>query len=231
LAGASGRVVVAGTDDRIVYGERLGFYGQLVIIQLERQYRGKKVYVLYGHLSKVNVDFLEAVETGDVIGEVGMTGVAIGPHLHLEVRVGENSYADTRNPELWLRPLAGRGTIVGQLLDSDQQFIPDLRITFYRKQTTEQRWEDVATYPSSEVNADGGRRENFVLGDAPVGDYVAKTYVNLHLITADVTVSEGKSSFVTIEAQQYDHDPKLQSMAIVSAGSRREGPSVREIEE
>jgi len=201
LAGASGTVLVAGTDDRIVYGERVGFYGQLVIIQLEQEYRGQKVHVLYGHLSKVHVRFLDEVKAGDAIGEVGMTGVAVGPHLHVEVRVGENSYQDTRNPELWLRPLAGTGTIVGQLLDSGGQFIPGHHITFYRKQVTEQRWEDVTTYPSSEVNPDDAWGENFVLGDVPVADYVIKTYINGHLITADVTVREGESTFVTIEAR------------------------------
>lgn len=200
LAGARGRVIVAGADHRVVYGERLGFYGQLVIIQLEQEYHGKKVYVLYGHLSEVHVDFLQWVEKGHIIGEVGMSGVAIGPHLHLEVRVGENSYDHTRNPELWLHLLPGKGTIAGQLVDSHRQPMPERRITFYRKQTTEERYEDVTTYPGHELNGDEAWEENFVLGDVPAGHYVAKAYVNGRLYTTEITVREGQTAFVFMEA-------------------------------
>lgn len=206
LSSARGRVIVAGTDDRTVHGARVGFYGQLVIIQLEQEYRGQKVYVLYGHLSQVRVHFLQEVEEGDIVGEVGMSGVAIGPHLHLEVRVGGNAYHNTRNPELWLRPLPGRGTIAGRLVDSQGQLIPQQRITFYHEETPNQRWEDVTSYPSSEVNADEEWGENFVLGDVPTGDYLLKTYVNGHLYTAEVSVREGETSFVTIEADSLTGD-------------------------
>ncbi len=198
-AAASGRVIVAGSDERIMYGERVGFYGQLVILQLDQQYHDHKVWVLYGHLSQVHVDFLQEVKEGDLIGEVGMTGVAIGPHLHLEVRVGENSYQHTHNPELWLRPLPGKGTIAGQLLDSQGRPLPEQSLTFYRKESPDRRWQDLTTYPSSEVNADDEWVENFVLGDVPVGEYLTRTYVNGHLYTAEVTVDEAKTSFVTIE--------------------------------
>ncbi|TKJ30687.1 MAG: hypothetical protein CEE40_04125 [Chloroflexi bacterium B3_Chlor] len=201
LAVAKGRVIAAGPDDRIVYGERVGFYGQLLIVQLDQQYHGQKVYVLYGHLAQIHVHFLQRVEEGDIIGEVGMTGVAIGPHLHLEVRVGQNTYHHTRNPELWLRPLPGRGTIAGQLLDSQGRLIPEQSVTFYRRETPDQRWQDVTTYTPREVNTDDGWEENFVLGNVPVGDYVVKAYVNGHLYAADVTVTEGDTSFLTIEAR------------------------------
>ena len=198
LASARGRVIVAGADDRVVYGERLGFYGNLVIIQLERQYNGQKVYLLCGHLSEVHVRFLQMVEEGDVIGEVGMTGVAIGPHLHFEVRVGQNSYENTRNPELWLRTISGKGTIAGSLIDSEEQPIPEHRIEFYHQETPERRWQEVTTYPATDVNSDEEWEENFVLGDAPVGDYLAKCYVNGKLYTTEVSVREGETSFVTI---------------------------------
>jgi hypothetical protein len=198
-AAASGRVIVAGSDERIMYGERVGFYGQLVILQLDQRYRDHKVWVLYGHLSQVHVEFLQEVEEGDLIGEVGMTGVAIGPHLHLEVRVGENSYQHTHNPELWLRPLPGKGTIIGQLLDSEGRPLPEQSITFHRKESPDRRWRELTTYPSSEVTADDEWMENFVLGDVPVGEYLIRTYVNGHLYTAEVTVDEAETSLVTIE--------------------------------
>ncbi len=201
LASAKGRVIAAGADDRTIYGERIGFYGQLVIIQLDQVYRGQKVYVLYGHLSEVHVEFLQEVAEGDIIGEVGMTGVAIGPHLHLEVRVGENAYQNTRNPELWLRPLPGRGTIAGRLVDSQGKPMPQHPISFYMKETPNQRWRDLTTYPSSDVNADDEWEENFVLGDVPAGDYLVKTSVGGRLYTSEVSVQDGNTSFVVIEAR------------------------------
>jgi murein DD-endopeptidase MepM/ murein hydrolase activator NlpD len=200
LCAGEGRVIVAGADDRVVHGERVNFYGQLVIVQLEQDYRGQKVYVLYGHLSKVHVHFLQEVDTGDLVGEVGMTGVAIGPHLHLEVRVGENSYEQTRNPELWLRPLPERGTVVGLLVDGQGQPIPEHPLTFYRSETPDQRWQDATTYPPAEVNPDEEFAENFVLGDVPAGEYVVKAYVNGRLYTKEFTVRAVEIARVTIEA-------------------------------
>jgi murein DD-endopeptidase MepM/ murein hydrolase activator NlpD len=41
----------------------------------------------YAHLSKILVETGKSVKTGTVIGEVGATGAATGPHLHFEIRV------------------------------------------------------------------------------------------------------------------------------------------------
>jgi murein DD-endopeptidase MepM/ murein hydrolase activator NlpD len=45
------------------------------------------VFSLYYHMSTVAADVGETVEKGQVIGTVGMTGFATGPHLHWEVRI------------------------------------------------------------------------------------------------------------------------------------------------
>jgi murein DD-endopeptidase MepM/ murein hydrolase activator NlpD len=53
------------------------------------------VYSLYYHLSKIEVQENTMVNTGDLIGLVGSTGLSTGPHLHWEVRIsGENTDPD-----------------------------------------------------------------------------------------------------------------------------------------
>ncbi|MCJ7619159.1 MAG: M23 family metallopeptidase [Anaerolineae bacterium] len=200
FAAGKGRVIVAGTDHRVMRGERVNFYGQLVIIQLDEPYRDQKVYVLYGHLSKVHVRFLQTVNEGDLIGEVGMTGVAIGPHLHFEVRVGRNSYEHTRNPELWLRPLPDKGTVVGLLVDSEGRPTAEHPLTLYRSDTPDRRWQDATTYAASDINPDDEWLENFVVGDVPAGEYLLKTNVDGRLYIEEITVRPGEIARVAIEA-------------------------------
>ena len=45
------------------------------------------IYSLYYHLDELHVDEGSMVAEGDVIGTVGATGLATGPHLHWEIRV------------------------------------------------------------------------------------------------------------------------------------------------
>ncbi len=58
-------------------------YGNLIIVGRKD---GVKTY--YGHLSAFSVEYLQHVEVGDIVGEIGSTGNSTGPHLHYEVRVG-----------------------------------------------------------------------------------------------------------------------------------------------
>ena len=99
-AAAAGTVLFAGPDKRPVYTRWPDFYGNLVVIG-----HADSLYTLYAHLSKILVEQGQSVAAGDEIGEVGQSGVAIGPHLHFEVRRGEvEDEASTENPELWLGP-------------------------------------------------------------------------------------------------------------------------------
>jgi murein DD-endopeptidase MepM/ murein hydrolase activator NlpD len=54
---------------------------------------------IYGHLSMINVTIGEAVGTGSILGAVGHTGRATGPHLHFEVR----TKSGTKDPLLLIR--------------------------------------------------------------------------------------------------------------------------------
>ena len=46
-----------------------------------------RVRILYCHLSSVSIHAGEAVTPGEVIGLVGATGLATGPHVHFEIQV------------------------------------------------------------------------------------------------------------------------------------------------
>jgi len=51
--------------------------------------RPGSVYTLYGHLlNPVDYEIGDAVQAGDLIGQVGTTGASVNPHLHLEMRWG-----------------------------------------------------------------------------------------------------------------------------------------------
>lgn len=61
-------------------------YGNCTIIY-HGKVDGHTYYTLYGHQSKFGVTLHEVVGQGQVIGYIGMTGWATGPHLHFEIRV------------------------------------------------------------------------------------------------------------------------------------------------
>ena len=61
------------------------------------------------------VDEGQHVDAQELIALSGASGVADGPHLHFEVRVGQNNYTNTRNPLLWLYPFPEQGTIAGRV--------------------------------------------------------------------------------------------------------------------
>lgn len=58
-------------------------YGNHVIIDHNNGY-----LTLYAHMSRINVKVGQVVARGDVIGFVGMTGTATGPHVHYEIWKG-----------------------------------------------------------------------------------------------------------------------------------------------
>ena len=77
---------VYAVKDGAVYAaiENDGVFGNYIILTHDL---GKMTSV-YAHLSKITVDRYQNVKKGDVIGYVGQTGQATGPHLHFEIRQG-----------------------------------------------------------------------------------------------------------------------------------------------
>ncbi|MDD4240849.1 MAG: peptidoglycan DD-metalloendopeptidase family protein [Smithellaceae bacterium] len=78
-----GTPVSATADGRISFAGRRGGYGKLVVLA----HRGG-LETYYGHLSRfaAGIRAGRSVRQGDLVGYVGATGLASGPHLHYEVR-------------------------------------------------------------------------------------------------------------------------------------------------
>jgi len=61
-------------------------YGNSVIID-----HGHGIFSIYLHLDKIKVKENDAVKKGTLIGLVGQTGYATGPHLHLSIKINDVS--------------------------------------------------------------------------------------------------------------------------------------------
>jgi murein DD-endopeptidase MepM/ murein hydrolase activator NlpD len=82
-AAPSGTPIRAAGDGRITFRGWKSGYGNFVIVQ-----HNKDISTAYGHMSRFAREKVgDRVRQGQVIGYVGMTGLATGPHLHYEFRV------------------------------------------------------------------------------------------------------------------------------------------------
>jgi murein DD-endopeptidase MepM/ murein hydrolase activator NlpD len=79
-----GTPVHAAGEGRVSFRGERGGYGNAVVLS-----HSNSVSTLYGHMSRFakNIRVGSHVQQGEVIGYVGMTGLATGPHLHYEYLV------------------------------------------------------------------------------------------------------------------------------------------------
>ena len=82
---ADGQVIFAGTESG---------YGNSILI-----YHGGGYATWYAHLQGFNCSLADNVSAGQVIGFVGSTGLATGPHLHFEIRIN----GQAQNPIQYLQ--------------------------------------------------------------------------------------------------------------------------------
>jgi len=94
------RAVLAGivTEHWLVPGWHYGkeyfghpVFGATIVID-----HGDGLYSIYGHLSATFIHEGDWIEMGQVIGELGNTGISTGPHLHLEIVVNPLRYLEER---------------------------------------------------------------------------------------------------------------------------------------
>ena len=99
-AASWGTPVRAAADGRVSGAGRSGGYGRQVRLD-----HGNAVLTSYSHLSDMTVSPGSLVRRGQIVGYVGASGLATGPHLHFEIiRAGRRidpltaRFADSANP-------------------------------------------------------------------------------------------------------------------------------------
>ena len=83
-AAATGTPIKAAGDGKIIHRGNKGGYGRTIILQHGSQYS-----TLYAHMRRYgkNLSVGSRVKQGQIIGYIGSSGLATGPHLHYEFRI------------------------------------------------------------------------------------------------------------------------------------------------
>jgi len=200
LAVGDGWVVYAGSDAEVQFGPRPDFYGNLVVIEHDRTAPdGRPLYSLYGHMSKIDVEMGQRIHEGEKIGQVGSTGVALGSHLHLEVRIGDAfDYGSTYNPDLWLRPWPTFGTLAGRIYDRDGRRMYGATIAILTARSGgPSRY--TFSYADDALNPDPYYGEHFTYADLPAGEYqVVVRIAQVTRFKGTVRVEAGQTNWIEI---------------------------------
>lgn len=216
LAAGPGQVMFAGIGLYRGKDDPTDPYGQAVTIRHDFGYQGRKLYTTYAHMDRIDVIPGQRVESGTQLGIVGNTGLTTGPHLHFEVRIENNSFFATRNPELWLSPPQGWGVLVGRILNTNYSLLTRQDVTV-RSLDEPHKW-TVVSYGDQAVNSDDFYRENLVLSDLPAGRYeiiidyleeTLKTEVEIHPGAVTYFTFRGKYGFTTGLPSNYNVDTWL----------------------
>ncbi|MDD2308985.1 MAG: M23 family metallopeptidase [Desulfuromonadaceae bacterium] len=106
LASQAHADVPAANRGKVVFADYLGIYGNCIIVD-----HGLGLQTIYGHLSRISVKPGDTVESGQVIGNTGATGMAGGDHLHYEMTISGQSV----NPIEWWDAHWIKNNITGKL--------------------------------------------------------------------------------------------------------------------
>ena len=82
ISASVGTPVLATNSGIVAIAGKFTLEGNLIIID-----HGTGIFSIYAHLDRIKVSEGQKVRKGEVIGTVGMTGRATGPHLHFGIKV------------------------------------------------------------------------------------------------------------------------------------------------
>ena len=207
---AAGRVVFAGQDiigptwgpGELSQSLDYGFYGRLVVIEhKDLEQDGVRLFSLYGHLDEIAVRRRQLVEEGQAIGTVGSAGVALGPHLHLEIRRVAEDYQSVRNPSLFLGSMEGEGLVVGRVVDAVGRPLHELPVSLYQiDESGGTQWiRSTTTYPADGAISSTSLGENFAFADLAEGEYLVSALAGGGAIEATVKVIAGSASGILLK--------------------------------
>ncbi|MFW5691660.1 MAG: peptidoglycan DD-metalloendopeptidase family protein [Chloroflexota bacterium] len=202
IAAAAGTVYYAGSDRERIFGPSANYYGNVIVIDHGvRMPEGDTLYTLYGHLEDIDVMTGQRVERGQQIGRVGSTGIAIGSHLHFEVRIGDpDDFYSTRNPDLYLLPMPDTAMLVGRVTDPDGNLIPEVPVQLRRAGTNGRAIYETYSYGADVPNSSIVWGENFARGDIRPGDYevYVSTLNGQTVFRETVTLDPANATFLEI---------------------------------
>jgi murein DD-endopeptidase MepM/ murein hydrolase activator NlpD len=166
------------------------------------------LYTVYYHNSALLVHAGQRVTRGQAIARVGATGRATNDHLHFEVHASPldsarlivdpaNRYPPyTRNPELWLEPLPGTGTVAGRVLDGQGRPVQQARIYgIVKPEPQETPHSFIETY-GARTRGDPAYDEHFAVTDVPAGEYVLGVTIEGRQVLRRVRVEAGRLTWV-----------------------------------
>lgn len=166
------------------------------------------LYSVYYHNSSLLVTVGDRVTTGQVISRVGNTGRATNDHLHLEVHASPvqdvTQIVDslqrfpiyTTNPELWIDPVPGTGTLAGRVIDAQGNPVPQARIYgLLKPEPAETPFSYIETY-GDKAHSHPLYNENFATTDIPPGTYTLAVSIGGKKVFRKVAIEAGLVTWV-----------------------------------
>ena len=207
-----GTPVMAALGGRVVYAGPAEAGARTVAIRHDTTVKAGgrrfRLYSIYYHNSSLAVKVGDRVKTGQVISRVGNTGRATNDHLHLELAASPTDSIGaivdslqrfppyTVNPELWLEPLPGTGTVAGQVFDAAGTPVPQARVYgLTKREPVETPFSYAETY-GDKAHGHPLYGEHFAVTDVPVGTYVLGTEIGGTKVYRRVTVEPGQLTWV-----------------------------------
>ncbi len=106
LASLTHADVPASNDGVVIFADFLGIYGNLVVVD-----HGMGLMSLYSHLSNIGTNVGTEVKKGQIIGQTGTTGLAVGDHLHFGILM----HGIEVQPLEWLDPKWIRDNVTSRM--------------------------------------------------------------------------------------------------------------------
>ncbi len=106
LASVKEDIVRCANKGKVIYTGYLGIYGYTVIVD-----HGRGLHSLYGHCTEIHVKVGDMVDVNSDLGTTGVTGLAVGDHVHLGFYISGVPV----QPLEWLDPVWVRNNITSRM--------------------------------------------------------------------------------------------------------------------